>query len=286
MILAAAVGMVIVSGLWLICSGLVAREVRPRRSVPKIISSPATSTVTGRLRMEQAAGALIGAISILVFTRWVVAAAGMAVAVWIVVGWARRETSRAYEARTEAIAEWAEMLRDGIGTARGIEGVLVATAPTAPIPVRAAVGRMAGRLPYESLADVLDDLAADLNHPIGDLVVTALRMASTAGGRQIREVLTDLAAAAHSEASAYRRISVARKRPIATMRLTSILILSFILLLVVFSRDYLEPYGTLGGQIALLGIVAWWGVGFFLMSRMARQAETQRYLVAVREVPS
>jgi Flp pilus assembly protein TadB len=222
----------------------------------------------------------------LMFTRWIVAAAGIAVAAWIIVGWARRETSRAYEARTEAIAEWAEMLRDGIGTARGIEGVLVATGPTAPLPVRAAVGRMVGRLPYESLADVLDDLADDLNHPIGDLVVTALRMASTAGGRQIREVLTDLAEAAHSEASAYRRISVARKKPLATMRLTSILILSFILLLVVFSRDYLEPYGALGGQVALLGIVAWWGLGFILMSRMARQTDIPRYLAATREAPS
>jgi Flp pilus assembly protein TadB len=233
--------------------------------------------------MEQAGGALVAATVMLVLTRWPVAAGGIAIAGWVVVGWIRRETSRAYEARTEAIAEWAEMLRDGIGTARGIEGVLVATGPTAPISVRPAVVRLAGRLPYESLTDVLDDLADDLNHPIGDLVVTALRMASTAGGRQIREVLTDLADAAHSEASAYRRISVARKRPIATMRLTSTLILAFILILVIFSREYLEPYGTIFGQIILFMIVALWGAGFLWMSRMARQAAIPRYLAVNSE---
>jgi Flp pilus assembly protein TadB len=275
--------MVIVAGAWLACSGLVPREARSGRSVPRIISAPTTSTPASKVRVEQAVGALVLGSVMLVLTRWPVAAGGIAIAGWIIVGWARRETSRAYEARTDAIAEWAEMLRDGIGTARGIEGVLVATGPTAPIPIRPAVARMAGRLPYESLADVLDDLADDLNHPIGDLVVTALRMASKAGGRQIREVLTDLAESAHGEASAYRRISVARKRPIATMRLTSILILAFILILVLVSRPYLAPYGTFTGQIMLLLIVGGWGSGFWWMARMARPAVVPRYLAATRE---
>jgi hypothetical protein len=96
-------------------------------------------------------------------------------------------------------------------------------------------------------------------------------------------VLTDLAEAAHGEASAYRRISVARKRPIATMRLTSILILAFILILVLVSRPYLAPYGTVSGQLMLLLIVGGWGFGFWWMARMARPAVIPRYLAATRE---
>ena len=61
--------------------------------------------------------------------------------------------------RTEALALWAEMLRDAIGTSRGVEGVLVATAATAPLPIRDDVQRMARRLEREPLDSALDGLA-------------------------------------------------------------------------------------------------------------------------------
>ena len=88
---------------------------------------------------------------------------------------------------------WAEMLRDATGTPRGIEGVLVATAPGAPAAIRPHVERLARRLPYDPLDDALDGLAHDLDDPVGDLVVTALRLSARSGGRQIRAVLDDLA---------------------------------------------------------------------------------------------
>ena len=124
------------------------------------------------------------------------------------------------------------MLRDATGTPRGIEGVLVATAPGAPPLIRPAVARVAQRLPYDPLDVALDDLAEDLAHPVGDLVVTALRLAARSGGRQIRSVLDDLATVAREEARMHRRVEVARARPRADMRSVLAVMGGFVLLFV------------------------------------------------------
>ncbi len=262
-------------GLCLLASGL-----RPR---PVAYASPSTMvTVWGRRarsldprRVWIAIG--LGAVALLI-TRWPVAAAGAAVAGWFVPLPGGRSAQARVEARTEAIALWTEMLRDTAGTARGIEGMLAATASSAPAPIRSEVQRMARRLEYEPLAVALDGLAEDLAHPIGDLVVTALRLASTAGSRRVRLVLADLAVAAHQEASMHRRVDVARQRPRSTMRLVAIIVGVFIAGMLVFARTYLAPYGTPLGQVVLVIVAVYWAMGFWWMARMGRLAQVERFL--------
>lgn len=223
-------------------------------------------------------------LAVLVLTRWPVAALGAGVTGWIVAGMPRRAERQQAEARTEAIALWTEMLRDTMGTARGVEGVLVATAPAAPVAIRPEIERMAQRLAHEPLNDVLDDLAGDLDHPLGDLVVTALRLTSTTGGRRVREVLADLAAAAYAEADSHRRIAVARQRPKSALKYTAIIIGGFVALLMVFSRTYLAPYSTPLGQAVLAMVGFYWAAGFWWMHRMGRSSPIPRFL-AHRDTP-
>lgn len=232
----------------------------------------------GRLDRQRAAAAAGLGVLALVVTRWPIAAIGAGATGWVVAGLPRRAVRERAEARTEAIALWTEMLRDAMGTARGVEGVLVATAGAAPLAIRPDVQRMAQRLGYEPLGEVLDDLAADLDHPLGDLVVTALRLTSTAGGRRVREVLADLAAAAYAEADSHRRIAVARQRPRAALKYTAIIIAGFVALLMVFSRVYLEPYGSALGQVVLAAVGFYWAAGFWWMHRMGRVAPVERFL--------
>jgi Flp pilus assembly protein TadB len=139
---------------------------------------------------------------------------------------------------------------------------------------------MAQRLPSEPLGDVLDDLAADLDHPLGDLVVTALRLTSTTGGRRVREVLADLAAAAYAEAESHRRIAVARERPRAALKYTALIIGGFVGLLAVFSRRYLEPYDNAVGQIVLAAVGFYWAAGLWWMHRMGRSNPVPRFLTS------
>ncbi|MAT06898.1 MAG: pilus assembly protein TadB [Acidimicrobiaceae bacterium] len=227
--------------------------------------------------------AAAGFLVTIVVTRWPVAAVAAGVAGWVIAGSEDRRVRRDADRRTEAIALWAEMLRDAIGTSRGVEGVLVATASTAPLPIRDEVQRMARRLEREPLDSALDGLAGELNHPLGDLVVTALRLTSTAGGRQVRDVLSNLASAAYAEAESARRIEVARERPRAAMRYTAMIIGGFVLLLVVFSRSYLEPYESAVGQIVLAVVGFYWAAGFWWMHRMGRSDPVERFLAPTHQ---
>jgi tight adherence protein B len=226
--------------------------------------------------------ATIGGVALvaLVLTRWPVAALGAGFAVALLSGSRSALGRRTQEADiAEALTSWAEMLRDATGTPRGIEGVLVATAPGAPALIRPAVVRVAQRLPYDSLDVALDDLAEDLAHPVGDLVVTALRLAARSGGRQIRSVLDDLAAVAREEARMHRRVEVARARPRADMRSVLAIMGAFVLLFSFAARDYLEPYGTAAGQLVLTLVVCVWAAGIWAMARLGRTSGVERFLV-------
>ena len=225
--------------------------------------------------------ATVGGVALLTLlvTRWPVAAVGAGLAVVMLTGSRSalaRQTGDADMA--DGLTVWAEMLRDATGTPRGIEGVLVATAAGAPAPVRPAALRVAQRLPYESLEPVLDDLADDLAHPVGDLVVTALRLAARSGGRQIRSVLDDLATTAREEARLHRRVEVARARPRADMRSVLLLMVGFVALFVVVAGEYLEPYGTVVGQFVLTIVMAVWAAAIWAMGRLSRTHPVERFL--------
>jgi tight adherence protein B len=243
-----------------------------------VVKTERQARASALLERDRVIAAVGAALLVLVLTRWPVAAIGAAVAGWSIAAMPRQAHRERHEARTEAIALWTEMLRDSMGTARGIEGVLVATAAAAPVAIRPEIQRMAQRLASEPLGDVLDDLATDLDHPLGDLVVTALRLTSTTGGRRVREVLADLAAAAYAEAESHRRIAVARQRPRAALKYTALIIGGFVGLLAVFSRRYLEPYDSAVGQIVLAAVGFYCAAGLWWMHRMGRSNPVPRFL--------
>ncbi len=266
--LASVAGALVVVGVLVVAGGLAPAPARERP----------TRARRADIEPQFPVAAIVAAAVALLVTRWPVAALGAGVAAWATAAGlaSRRRVSDA--ARAEALALWVEMLRDAMGTARGIEGVLVATAGTAPQAIRIEVGRMARRLAYDPLDDVLDGLAEDLAHPVGDLVVTALRLASRAGARQTRDVLGDLADAAYREAEMHQRVEVARQRPRTAMRWVASIIGGFIVLLVVFAQDYLEPYESALGQVVLVFVSVYWGLGFWWMARMGRIAPIERFL--------
>lgn len=257
------------AGVCLLVSGFTPIEQSDFRRTPKLMAH-----VDGRRLALACAGAAGAAL----LTRWPVAALGGAALGWWGPGLVRPTGDDRSEERTEAIASWCELLRDAAGTSRGIEGMLVATAPSAPAPIRSELHLLARRLEFEPIGTALDQLADDLDHPLGDLVVTALRLASTAGARRVREVLDDLAGAAHLEAGMQRRLDVARQRPRSTMRLVAAIVTVFVAGLVLFSRRYLAPYGTPVGQLVLVVIAGYWGLGFWWMQRMGRVPQVPRFL--------
>jgi Flp pilus assembly protein TadB len=263
-------GLFVVGGLAFAASGLARRPVPAAARARRRRGLPTPERV-----------AAIGGVALitLLLTRWPVAAVAAGLAVALLSGTRSALGKRTADADlVEALTAWAEMLRDATGTPRGIEGVLVATAPGAPPLIRPAVARVAQRLPYDPLDVALDDLAEDLAHPVGDLVVTALRLAARSGGRQIRSVLDDLAAVAREEARMHRRVEVARARPRADMRSVLLLMGAFVLLFSAVARDYLAPYGTPLGQLVLALVLGIWAAGIWAMARLGRTSEVERFL--------
>lgn len=218
------------------------------------------------------------------------------VVVWVVTGWpagaliaglaaaagpslvgakARRQAA---VARIEAIAGWAEQLRDVMAAADGIQSAILTTAPLAPEPIRREVVRLADRLvQQERLSVALRRFADDVAHPLTDMIVTSLLIASERQGR-LADLLGEVAASARATATMRLRVEAARARTYVTTRLIIGVTIAIATWLVLVRRDYLAPFDTLGGQAMLVVIGAVFAVSGVLMQRMARPDEPARLL--------
>jgi hypothetical protein len=227
-----------------------------------------------------AAGVLAGA-----WTGWVAGGLLAALAVWglpRLLGGVLGDGAHARRvARTEAVAVWAEMLRDTLAAAAGLEQAVLATAATAPAAVQPEVAALAARIEgRQRLAPALRAFADDLADPVADLVVAALVLACEHQARQLSGLLGQLADTARAQVEMHRRIDVGRARVRATVRVVVATSLLFALGLAVFNRAFLAPYDSPAGQTVLLLVGAVFAGGFALLRRMARIDEPDRLLAA------
>lgn len=235
-----------------------------------------------RLAMAAAAGVAGG-----VVTGWVVGAVLITVAAWSLPRLLAREKDHArHLARVEAVATWAEMLRDTLAAA-GLEQAILASAALAPDDIHAEVTTLAMRLEAgHHLAPSLDKLADDLADPTADLVISALRLAATQHARNISELLGSLAAAAREQASMRQRIAASRARTRTSVRIIVGTTCAFAAALILLNRDYVSAYDTLTGQLVLLGIGAAFAVGFAGLARIAAVTQPARFLTVENGRPS
>ena len=182
-------------------------------------------------------------------------------------------------ARTEAIAGWAEMLRDTLSAAAGLEQAIAATAVVAPFPIRTEVMRLAAALEKERLAPALRSFANDLADPTGDLVVAALVLAASHEARKLSDLLGSLAGAARDQAAMQLRIEAGRARIRTSTNVVVGSTLFFAAGLIVLNRSYLNPFGTALGQAVLATIGVIFAGAFWWLDRMGRPSAPQRFLV-------
>lgn len=156
--------------------------------------------------------------------------------------------------RGEAVARWTEMLRDTIAGSAGLEEAVALTARRPPPPIAAAVSRLAARLEYQSLPDALAGFADDVDDPTADLLVVALVAASTYEAREVGAMLGALADATRAQAATQQAIDAGRAQIRSSTRLVLGVTGVFVAALVLFSSEYLAPYGTVEGQL-WLGVV-------------------------------
>ena len=227
------------------------------------------------------AGVMGAVVVVGALTGWPVAAVLAGLGAWALPSVLGGAKVRAREvARTEAIAGWAEMLRDTLSAAAGLEQAIVATASVAPLPIRDEVVALAGRLDKERLVPALRRFADELADPTGDLGVAALVLAAGHEARRLSELLGSLAAAARDQAAMQLRIEAGRARIRTSTRVVVGSTLVFAAGLIVLNRSYLEPFSTPLGQAVLAVIGLIFGLAFWWLERMGRPSAPERFLAS------
>jgi len=247
-------------GVWLAITAV--RGVRvlpdPVRLVPSAV--PAHRAL-GWLGLSVLAGLVVGLV-----TGWPVAGMAAGVGVWAgpaALGGGKKRRSEAEVG--EAVAGWAEMIRDTMAGAAGLEESLVQTAHVAPAVIRPELELFADRVRHQPLDVALARLAADLDHRSADLLVAALAAAARLHARELGALLARLAEAIRGDVRMRERVDVGRARIRTSARIAVATTVGTVVFLYLFAGQLLEPYDTMAGQLWLLLVAGvFFGAGWML----------------------
>lgn len=240
-----------------------------------------------RRRMEgrslRLAIAVVAAVLVGVGTGWPVAALLAAAACWAIPAlFAESKAQAQVIARVEAVAGWAEMLRDTMAAAAGLEQAIAASAPVAPLPIRREVATLAARLERERLGPALRAFADEVADPTCDLVVAALLLAAEHQASRLGELLGTLATSARDQATMRLRVEAGRARTRTSVKVIVGVTLGLAVFLAVLNHGYLAPYASPLGQLVLLLVGGLFAAAFAWLARMTRPTQPARFLRASR----
>jgi Flp pilus assembly protein TadB len=231
--------------------------------------------------------ALLGAVLVLLITRWVVAAVGIAL---LILFWDRLSGGAGGEkdaiARLEALATWTESLRDTIAGAVGLEQAipssLRAAAPSLREPLTSLVDRLHTRM---ALPEALRRFADDIHDASADLILAALIINSRLRGPGLRDLLGALSGAVREELDMRRRVEAQRR----STRFSAMFVVGFSVgvagLLAIFNRSFVKVYDTVTGQLVLLVIAGLYAAGFLWLTRLAKFDMPERILIGGQAEP-
>lgn len=203
-------------------------------------------------------------------TGWPVLALLVAVGVFILPRVVRGQRRGTATARSEAVAQWIEMLRDTMAGAAGLEEAIAVSARRPPRPIAVQVDRLARRLDRHSLSDALRAFAVEADDPAADLLAAALITAATNETRDLGRVLAALVEATRAQVQMRESVDAGRAQVRSATRLVMAVTAAFTLALLLFSRDYLAPYGTVEGQLWLAVAGGVFAMSLALLLRLDR----------------
>lgn len=261
------------AGMWLMVGAVAGWRLLPTRA-----SLRRRSLQAQRLVVTWAA-ALSVAVVVVVVTGWPVAAVLAAFATVVVPsllggGRARREQIE----RTEAIASWAESVRDTMAAAAGLEEAIVATSVAAPAPIAREVRLLSERLRHQRLVDALIAFGEDVRHPSADLVVAALTIAARMEAADLTGLLSRLAVSIRDDATMRVKVEVSRARLRTSAKIILGSVAATVLMLLLLNRSYLDAYDSVAGQLVLAVVGGVFAVGAWLLARMSEIELPDRFV--------
>ncbi|MFL1375766.1 type II secretion system F family protein [Nocardiopsis protaetiae] len=219
-----------------------------------------------RVAVAVAAGAVIGLV-----TGWPVGAVLAAAAGWWLPSLLGADTEARRQADlAEALATWAEQLRDMLTGAAGLHQAVSATVPAVPVviakKVRAFEARLRAGQPVERAAA---EFAREVDCDLADLVSITLTMGASQYGGDVAGALSRLAQTARERAVTVARVSASRARVRSSVRIIAGATLLMVVGTAAFQPAVLEPLGTPTGQLVLALTGAIWAASFAWMARLA-----------------
>jgi hypothetical protein len=264
-------------GLLLVVTGL-----RPRPRPVQTPTPPRWPDLDKRLLRAAIAGA-----GVFLLVRWPVPAIAAAVLAFFFGDLFGAAAAReAAQALTEAIAAWTEMLRDIVVAAHGLEEAIEVSADIAPAPIRASVVTLAGQARRGRLVPALSEFGGELAHPLGDLVVLALRQAAEGRGVELGPTLAALALTAREDAAMRQRVETRRAHVRTAVRIIIGATLAMVGFVVFLNRHYLHAYGTRTGQAVLAVVIVFGAVALWWLAAMGRYQSPERFLVGAATAES
>ena len=241
---------------------LAAREATPVRTT--------SLRLPGRLGLRTVLG-VAGLVGITVTTGWPVAG------LWVgALGFAapsllgvNQRRAREVE-RIEAVAVWAEMLRDQAAAGADLVQAVQVSAGHAPPALAQPVARLAIRLRRQPPEEAFREFSREVGDPTADLVAAALTVAFSGQARRVGEVLATLAVSAREQASMRLRIERDRKRVRTVARGTGAVVVGWTVLVYLISGRFFATYSTFTGQLVLLLVGGLFAVGIVGLARLDR----------------
>lgn len=226
------------------------------------------------------AATVVAAIVVGLASGWPVAAVAAGLAVWfapVLLGSDPGEAERV--ARIQAVAVWAEMLRDTLSAAAGLEQAVLASTAVAPEPIAEPLAVLGSELrARRPFSDAMDALAERLADPTADQVVVSLKYAYYHQAKNLAELLGELALAARAQVELALRVHAERSKNRSAQRtITAIFTVMAVGLALAYPR-FLEPYDTLAGQAVLAVVLGMFAGALAWMRLIVRPKPAVRLL--------
>jgi tight adherence protein B len=234
--------------------------------------------------LRRLGGATLAGLIVLIVTGWPGPSLVIGGLVWWSLGLVLDRARRAgdHAERVDALAAWAENVRDVLTVGRLSSGVISATVQTADERIRPSVRRLAARLATQPASVAFRLFADDLDDPIGDLIASGLLVAFESGGRAA-DVLSALAGQARHQAERRRLVDAERAPAQREVTAVSIVMGAMLLAVLLFGRsDYLKAYRTVHGQVVLTGLLLGYGGMLRWVRRLTRTPRASRFLTLGR----
>jgi len=235
----------------------------------------------GLIPLRLVLGGVIGTL-LYMYTNWPVAAFyGALIGFLAPSQWLASRRRRAAIERVEAIATWAETLRDTMAASAGLQQALRLSAAVAPRPIRTEVRAMVARLQYQSVPQALRRFAGDIRHPLADQVVASIILASQRSAGSLRPILAMTSAAARDSGAMQREVEAARTNSFQQARLAVTISIALMLFMIAQNRSFLTPFDSFGGQVALFITLGAFFGSMVLLYRMSRPVPPTRIFAGI-----